>query len=447
MTPYAHQAASLKFCARRKLVADFSDPGTGKSLVQILDFAKRNKREKKAMQIFAPKSLLKAAWANDIQKFAPQLTISIAWAANRKEAMQAKADVYITNIDAATDLVTYPKAFWSKFDTIVVDESTAIKNPTAKRSKALAKISKHFKYRRILSGTPMPQSIVDLWHQIYLLDEGKRLGPSFRHFRAQTCVPEQNGPEANNLKWIDRPGIEIAVTALLSDILIRHRFEDCVDIPENHAYKIDVDLSARHRKFYRDFEAAQLIEFKGKTITAVNAAALNVKLLQLASGASYNDQGDYSLITTERYELTADLVEARAHSTVWYQWRHQLEELRKEFDRRKLVYAVWNPDHPEIADEFQAGRYQALLCHPQNAAHGLTLTRATSTILCSPTFNLEHYLQLARRIYRIGQKQKTETIVLVAPETRDEVAWLRMLGKKVRQDDFFTSIEELRKER
>ena len=443
LKPMAHQEKSLKFCKSRKRVADISDPGTGKTLVEILDFAQQHKRDKKAMLVLAPKSLLKAAWANDIHKFAPHLKVSIAWAKNRKEAMNAPADVYITNIDAVTDLLKYPEKFWKKFGRLVIDESTAYKNPTSKRSKAVAKIAKHFDFRRIMTGTPMPQGVCDLWHQIYILDEGKRLGASFYNFRSACCTPVQNGPDAKHIRWEDKPGIEDAVVALLSDIVVRHRFEDCVDIPANHQYAIEVELSAKHAKFYQDFEAMQLAAIEGKTITAVNAAALNTKLLQVASGAVYNDQGGYSLIDTDRYELVADLVESRAHSTVWYQWEHQKDETIKALKARKISYVVWNPDRPEIEQEFQAGCYQTILCHPQSAGHGLTFTKAVASILCSPTYNLEHFLQLYKRIYRIGQKEKTETIVLVAPETRDEHAWARMGDKRIRQDNFFSAVKEM----
>lgn len=440
MKPMSHQLESLKFCKTRKRVADISDAGTGKTLVQILDFAQQHKKDSKAMLVLAPKSLLKAAWANDIRKFAPHLKVSIAWAKNRKEAFATKADVYITNIDAVTDLLKYPKTAWKNFGRLVIDESTAYKNPTSKRSKAVAKLATHFEYRRIMTGTPMPQGVCDLWHQIYILDEGKRLGTSYYNFRSSCCTPVQNGPSVQHIKWEDKPGIEDAVVGLLSDIIIRHRFEDCVDIPPNHQYSIEVDLNPKHAKFYKDFENMQLAEIKGKTITAINAAALNTKLLQVASGAVYNDQGTYSLIDTDRYDLVADLVEARSHSTVWYQWKHQLDETIKALKARKISYVVWNPDHPEIEQEFQAGRYQAILCHPQSAGHGLTFTKAIASILCSPTYNLEHYLQLYKRIYRIGQKEKTETIVVVAPGTRDEHAWARMLDKRIRQDSFFEAV-------
>ena len=419
----------------------FATGNTGKTLVQIVDFAAQHKKDRKALLVLAPKSLLKAAWANDIRKFAPHLKVSIAWAHNRKEAFATPADVYITNIDAVTDLVKWPKTHWAGFGRIVVDESTAYKNPQSKRSKAVAKLAKHFEWRRLMSGTPMPQGICDLWHQVYILDEGKRLGTSFFNFRAQTCTPIQNGPSAQHIKWIDKDGIQDAVVALINDMVVRHQFEDCVDIPPNHQYARAIELSPKHARFYADFETSQLALIEGKTITAINAAALNTKLLQVASGAVYNDQGGYSLIDNARYELILDLVEERKHSIVFYQWEHQLEELTREAKKRKVSYCVWNPDKPNLEQQFQAGMYQTMFAHPASAGHGLTLTRATATILASPTYNLEHYLQLYKRIYRIGQKEKTETIVIVGEGTRDEHAWARMLDKKIRQDDFFTSIK------
>lgn len=441
MKPMRHQLESLEFCRMRRRVFDMSSPGTGKTLVQIIDFAAQHKKDRKALLVLAPKSLLKAAWANDIRKFAPHLKVSIAWAHNRKEAFATPADVYITNIDAVTDLVKWPKTHWAGFGRIVVDESTAYKNPQSKRSKAVAKLAKHFEWRRLMSGTPMPQGICDLWHQVYILDEGKRLGTSFFNFRAQTCTPIQNGPSAQHIKWIDKDGIQDAVVALINDMVVRHQFEDCVDIPPNHQYARAIELSPKHARFYADFETSQLALIEGKTITAINAAALNTKLLQVASGAVYNDQGGYSLIDNARYELILDLVEERKHSIVFYQWGHQLEELSKEAKKRRVSYCVWNPDKPDLEQQFQAGMYQTMFAHPASAGHGLTLTRATATILASPTYNLEHYLQLYKRIYRIGQKEKTETIVIVGEGTRDEHAWARMLDKKIRQDDFFTSIK------
>lgn len=424
-----HQIVSLKFMEKRKAVFDMSDPGTGKTGVEIWDFARQHKKDGKAMLVLCPKSLMKAAWANDIKKFAPHLKVSVAWAHNRKEAFAEKADVYILNFDGVKELLKYDKRFFSKFGRIVVDESTAFKHHTSQRSKALSKIIKHFEWRRLMSGTPTSNGICDLWHQVFLLDGGKRLGKSFFGFRAACCIPEQTGPSANHVKWVDRPNIELMVSELIKDITIRHKFEDCVDIPPNHKYSMPLTLNDKHMAVYKELEAESIAFLRKTTVTAVNGAVLVQKLLQVASGAVYDDDGSYSQIDTDRYELVLDLVEERAHSIVFYLWDHQLKELVNEAKKRKLSYVVWNPDHPEIEAEYQAGKYQVLFAHPQSAAHGLTFTRGTATIWPSPTYNLEHYLQGLKRIHRISQTQKTETIVIVAEGTADEKAYRSLMHK------------------
>ena len=388
------------------------------------------------------KSILTAAWANDFKKFEPTLKVSVAYAKNRKEAMSVEADAYITNHDAVKDLLKYPPKFWAKFDTLIIDESTAMKHHTSQRSKAVAKLIKYFKYRSCMSGTPTSNGICDIWHQVYLLDNGKRLGSSFFGFRSATCVPEQTGPSAQHVKWVDKPGIEDAVISLISDICIRHKFEDCVDIPENHKYSLTTTLSSKHWKIYEQLEEESLAIIGKTSVTAINGAVLAQKLLQAASGAVYDDSGGYSAIANDRYELVLDLVEERQHSIVFYQWDHQLDELVKEAKARKLTFEVWDSDKPWLEAEFQAGKYQVLFAHPQSAGHGLTLTKGTATIWASPTYNLEHFLQGFKRVHRIGQTERTETIVIVAEGTIDEKVWEALQGKKIRMDALFEALKE-----
>lgn len=193
---------------------------------------------------------------------------------------------------------------------------------------------------------------------------------------------------------------------------------------------------------YNELAETSLAVLRETTVTAINAAVLATKLLQAASGAVYNDEGRYSLISTERYEIALDLVEERQHVIVFYHWEHQLEELVKEAKKRKLVYAVWNPDHPQIADEFQEGKYQVLFAHPQSAGHGLTLTRGTATIWASPTYNLEFFLQGLKRVHRIGQISKTETIVLVAEGTVDEKVFQALMNKHISMSALLNELDE-----
>lgn len=441
-----HQKESVKRLQKSSEIFDASDPGTGKTAVEILDFARRRERNGGKALVLAPKSLLTAAWKNDFLKFCPEMYVSTAYAHNRQEALALDADVYVVNHDAVDVIAKMPKKWLAKIDTLIVDESGAFKHHTSGRSKMARKLAKEFEFRRCMNGTPMPNTVLELWHQMYLVDLGKRLGPTFSGFRSAACSPQQVGPRPEHIAWVDRPGIENTVTALLKDVMIRHKFEDCVDIPANHKYPVEYELTAKHMKVYQDMERRSLIEHAGKVVNAVNGGVLYGKLLQIASGAVYSSEDDYTLIDTGRYELIMDLVEARAHSVVFYMWKHQLEQLEAVAKKRKLRYVVWNPDKPEIEQDFQAGKYDVMLAHPQSAGHGLTLTKATATIWASPTHYLDFFLQGFRRIYRIGQKDKTETIVIVGKGTMDERVYYDILANKdARQRDFLTLLESMMK--
>ena len=448
--PFAHQLQSIKHNDKSPIVFDTSDPGTGKTFVRITSFAKRRAKGSGALLVLAPRSLLRSVWFNDFKKFAPHLKVSVADAANRAEAFAMDADVYVTNIDAAKWVAEQKPAFFKKFAELVIDESTAYKHHTSARSKAVAIISKHFDYRCCMTGTPNSNSITDIWHQAFILDGGTRLGNSFYRFRDNVCTPTQVGRNANALKWTDKEGAEEAVFSLLSDIVVRHKFEDCVDIPPNHQYVLDYELTPKQMRSYMELETTQLLTLRGGTngvtarlkgtpmpILAINAAAVATKLLQVASGAVYDGMGGYQVIDNSRYEMVLDLVEQRKHSLVIFLWKHQRDAMIAEAVKRGVKYAVLDGDtsdkaRNDIVTGFQAGVYQVIFGHPKTVAHGYTLTKGTATIWASPTYDLEHFKQGSKRMHRIGQTQKTETIVIVAKGTIDEKAYELMEGKNAR---------------
>jgi SNF2 family DNA or RNA helicase len=444
---FKHQNYSLTRCRESPLIFDASDPGTGKTRVQIDAFSERRRKRGKKALVLATKSLLDSAWKCDFHKYAPDMVVSVAYATNRKQALSAACDVVVTNHDAVKDLVKYPESFWKEFDTIIVDESTAFKHHTSQRSKALAKLSKYFKYRTCMSGTPTSNGILDIWHQVLVLDEGKRLGKSFYGFRASACEPKQVGPAANMVKWEDKEGVDLAVAEILKDITIRHQFDDCVDIPENHRYAVTFTLPKKLQSKYDDMQDFHFVQLKAAGITAVNGAVVYGKLLQIASGAVYDDSGSYSLLDRSRYDLILDLVEEREHSIVFFSWEHQRNELIKEAKKRGVSHAVFDGStndraRTQIVQDYQEGKYQVLFAHPQSAGHGLTLTRGTATIWASPTYNLEHFLQGLKRVHRIGQVQRTETIVVVAEGTIDEKVWDVLQSKDSKQGDFMKLLKE-----
>lgn len=161
----------------------------------------------------------------------------------------------------------------------------------------------------------------------------------------------------------------------------------------------------------------------------------------------YNDDNDYSLVDTDRYSLILDLVQERQHSVVFFHWTHQRDQLIEMAKARGIKYAlidgtVSGKKREEVVKHYQAGFYDVLFAHPQSAGHGLTLTKGTATIWTSPTHNLEHYLQGLKRIHRIGQKEKTETIMVIAPGTVEERVYESLCAKNVKLTTLLNYLKE-----
>ena len=448
--PMAHQAISLKHDEKHPLVFDVSDPGTGKTFVRLLGFSKRRAKGGGTALVLAPRSLLRNVWAADCRKFTPHLTTSVADAINRERAFKQRADIYITNIDAATWLARQPKGFFNGFSELIIDESEAYKHHTSARSKAIGKIKRYFKERKLMSGSPNTRSITDIWHQVHILDDGQRLGQSFYKFRDTVCQPVQTGRSAQMVKWMDKEGAEEAVFGLLADIVIRHEFDKCVDIPETHKYVMPYELTAKQLKAYLELEMTSMLYLKEAKLTAVNAAAVATKLLQVSSGAVYDGLGSYHVVDTGRYEMILDLIEARKHSLCFFHWKHQRDMLVAEAEKRGVRYCVFDGDasdtvREEIVKGYQAGVYQVMFAHPASAGHGLTLTTGDTTIWASPTYNLSHFVQGNRRIPRMGQKKKTEQLTIVAPGTMEEKVYEMLLDKDARMTtlmDLFATLNQ-----
>jgi len=466
-TPFNHQLKSLKHADTTDYVFDCSDPGTGKTLVAILDIERKLKRHKGAAAlVLAPKSLLRSVWYNDAKKFAPGLKVAVSTAGKHEAVFNEEADVYVTNIDAVKWLAKKAgsKAFFKKFKYLAIDESTAYKHHTSQRSRAAAKVAKHFQYRRLMTGTPNSNSITDVWHQMLLVDGGSRLGGSFFAFRNTVCEAVQVGPKVNHLKWQDKEGAEEAVFGTIMDVVVRHKFEDCVDIPPNHEYAVPYQMSSRQREAYDEMlngmviqvygslDAVAMAKLKGvkpvpiTEVSAVHAGSMQQKLLQIASGAVYDGKGSYHLIDTTRYEMALDMIEARKHSLTFFLWTHQRDYLIKEAERRGITFAtidgnVGEAERDVIVKNYQAGRYQTVFAHPKSAGHGLTFTRGTATLWVSPTPDAEIYTQGSKRQHRLGQTQKTETIMLVAEDSVEQRVYESLTNKRARMKTFLDLLE------
>ena len=454
---WEHQDDSYKFSIRRPRIFDASDPGTGKTRVHLEVWLSRYKRGEGKLLVLAPKSLLESAWGEDIQKFLPfGTTYIIAKATNREKMFDEDADIYITNTDAAKWLAKKHAKWFRRFGdrpTLLIDEITCFKHRTSARSKAVKKIAQFFEYRAGLTGTPNSNTILDLWHQMLIIDDGELLGQSFARFRNAACDYQRN-PFGG--KWLDKAGIEDAVAKRISKLCIRHEFDKCMDIPPNHQYTVKFDMPRSLRKHYDDMvqDAILLLEEQG-TVSAINEGALRTKLLQIASGAVYGDDDKgrrrdptYKLLDRARYALVGDLVEQRAYSVVFYNWKHQREELKREFQERGITHATLDGNTPdgerkEIIRAYQAGKYQVLAMHPKTGAHGLTLTRGRATIIVSPFDEADFLKQAKHRIWRGGQTERTETILVEARGCRvEQRVYANLLRKTQRMESLLDILKE-----
>jgi len=438
---YGHQKKTTDFIVANPQCMITSDPGTGKTRAVLDAHAILGGKT----LVLAPLSILEAAWGEDISKFQPHIKYGVAYAKNRAKIFEDDTyEMVITNFEAVNFLQKNPQ-YCKQFDTIVIDEFTAFKNREAKRSKNLNKIISYFTNRIAMSGTPNSNTILDIWHPVYLIDGGERLGARFYAFRHQACTPKFNG-FAN--EWIDKPGIEEAVANKLSDISIRYALSDCMDLPDNIVRTVNTKLTPNVQKQYKTLADESVLYTKSGTVNAVHAAARVKKLLQLVTGAVYDEDGVVQFVHQERYDIVMTLVAQRAHSLVAFNWKHERDALVEIAQKEGISYEVIDGSvkaekRSDIVARYQAGQIKVLFCHPQSAGHGLTLTKANTVIWCSPTYNAEHYQQFNQRIYRAGQTQKTETILIQARNTWEPEVYKKLNTKLGRMENLLHILKEV----
>jgi len=447
---WKHQEFTQEKFSRTREGYDMSDPGTGKTVTHIGLY--NNRPSAQRCLVLCPKTLMRSAWGDDIDQYFPHLTYSIADAKNRFGAFAVDTDLVIMNLDGVKDLGRLKKKdlamLLSEFDHLIIDEITGYKHPTSQRSKAAAKLSPFFDWRFGLSGTPTPISVTELWHPMMIIDRGKRLGRSFTRFRNAMQVPTQIGPKANHLRWDDREDAQEIAMHLLRDVTVRHKFEEVmVDVPENHVDMKKFEVPPKLRRLYEELRETSILRLKEEGVSAVHAAAVRTKLLQLLSGAVYATPEKYEVVDPTRYMLITDLVAEREHSLTFFLWKHQKELLRDYFTKAGITFAIIDGTTPDeqrhiIRREYQDGKYQTLLLHPDTGAHGLTLTRGTSAIVCSPIYRADWLKQIKHRVYRGGQTERTNLTLVCARDTIEEGIYDTLQGRASRMSEFLELMKE-----
>lgn len=346
----------------------------------------------------------------------------------RIAALAATADVYVVNRENVEWLVEYYKNDWP-FDMVVVDESSSFKDQSTKRWKALKRARPKIKRIVLLTGTPAPNNLIDLWAQIYLLDEGARLGRTIGGFRERYFNPDKRSAE-RVFTYKPKFGAEETVQRLIGDICISMKAEDYLKLPDCITVNTAVTLDSKAAKAYQTLEKTMLLEINDEEITADTAAVLTGKLLQLAGGAVYDANKTAQIVHNCKIDAFTELIESLngEHALVFYSFQHERGRLLEALKKSRLRVRVYKNSDDEAA--WNNGEVDILLAHPMSTAYGLNLQDGGHHIIWfGPTWSLEQYQQANKRLHRQGQKHPVIIHHLIAEGTVDEDV-IEALGRK-----------------
>ena len=453
--PYEHQLKALEMSWNREVFAYFMEMGTGKSKVLLDNIAMLYDAGKiDAVLIIAPKGVYKNWYDSEI----PIHMVNhiqrkmVLWQAVINQKQQQKLDtlfkletdlhILIMNVEAFSTkkgLDFASKFLLSHKALVAVDESTTIKNPGAKRTKNILRLSNMSKYRRILTGSPVTKSPLDLYTQCLFLDPYLLDHASYYSFRTRYAIMRTanfNGRSVNIV--VGYHNLE-ELAEKLKPFSYRILKDDCLDLPPKTFMKRVIQLTPEQKKVYQQMKSMALAELKGKMITTVNVITQLMRLQQITCGHFKADDGSFQEIKNNRVDELMDLIEEIEGKTViWAHWQKDVqiikETLIKKYGKCSVVdyYGLTPQDERQenIKNFQQCAEVRFFVGTPQTGGYGITLTGASTMIYYSNGYDLEKRQQSEARIDRIGQKKPMTYIDILAEDTIDEKI-VKSLRKKV----------------
>lgn len=436
---HEYQNRAVEFIKSKKRCMLLLDMGLGKSatsLTAATDLIDGCAVER--VLVIAPLRVANSVWAQECEKWAhlKHLRVSVCTGSERKRisALQRTADVYTINRENVPWLVKHYGKKWP-FDAVVVDESSSFKSNSSQRWKALKRILPDTEYMVLLTGTPSPNGLLDLWAQMYLVDFGQRLGRTMTGYKQRFFESDYMG-----YKWSIKSGSADQIHSLVADVCLSMSAADYLELPRRIDLVEVVDLPASVLSQYRTFEASLFATLPdGEEVEAINAATLANKLLQWCNGATYtDDKGNWSEVHNAKLEALADLVEQNDEPMlVAYNYKTDLARIKQRFPD-----AVVLDKEQQTIDDWNAGKVPMLLAHPASAGHGLNLQAGGS--LCvwfGLNWSLELYQQFNARLHRQGQTKPVRIVHIVAGGCIDERVMQTLSMKDATQRDLLSALK------
>ena len=406
-TPFAHQRTTADFLTLHPRCFVFNEAGTGKTSAAAwaADYLMNQGRVKRVL-IVCPVSIMETAWRSDLFKTVMHRTVAIAQGTRtqRQAVVKGNYEFVIINFDGVK--VVREELENGGFDLIIIDEANAIKSVTTDRWKALATLVKPSTRLWLMTGTPASQSPLDAYGLAKLVNPDA-VPRFFGAFRDRVMI------KLTQYKWAPRQEAQQIVHNILQPA-IRFTKEECLDLPEQLYVTRDVPLTAQQTKYYEALRKQMMTIAAGSEITAVNAASMLNKLLQVSQGAVYTDDKDVvEFDVANRVNELLEVIDSTEHKVlVFVPYRHTLDMLKEAMAKAghtaEVIHGgVASTQRADIIKRFQTeDDPRVLLMIPQATAHGITLTRADQVVWWGPVASTEIYLQANARAHRAGQTNK-----------------------------------------
>ena len=437
--PHDYQQVATDFILEHPISCLMLDMGLGKTIITLTALWQLalDSFDVSRILVIAPKRVAEDTWPKELSKWEHlsglDATLVMGTQAEREAALRQQTFLYIINRENVSWLVAnHP---WN-FDMVVIDELSSFKSNQAQRFKAMKKVRPLVSRIVGLTGTPAPNSLLDLWPEMYLMDMGHRLGRFIGGFRERFFTPDKRNREII-YSYKPREGAEEAIYGLISDICISMKAVDYLDMPELIMNRVEVSMDIRERKIYEDFQRDMVVHLQGEELDAVNAAALSGKLLQMANGAVYGENRKVLHIHDRKLDALEDLMEAANGKPllVAYWYEHDLQRIKARFKNARCI------DTTQDIDDWNAGKIPLALIHPASAGHGLNLQDGGCTIVWfGLTWSLELYQQLNARLWRQGQKHTVVIHHIVTKDTHDEDVLRALDNKDTRQSALIDAV-------
>ena len=409
--PHPYQQCAIRRITEDPCIGLFLDMGLGKTVITLTAISELiyNRWAVRKVLVIAPKKVAEATWAGEAAKWDHlehlRVVPVLGSAKKRLQALSTPGDIYVINRENTPWLADTLRNGWD-FDMVVLDESSSFKNPASKRFKALRMVRDRISRMVLLTGTPAPNGLEDLWAQVWLLDKGQRLGRTITSYREAFFKQDPAHPGQLYRTYTPLKGAAMRIHTAISDICLSMKAEDYLTLPDYIEDTIPVALDAKAERAYRKLEREMLLEVDEQTITAGTAAVLNGKLLQLCSGTVYDSEGHAADVHGCKIEAFLELVEQLhgEHALVFYWYQHERERLVQALEGSGLRVRVYHDAEDERA--WNAGEVDLLLAHPVSCGYGLNLQEGGHHAVWFglPNWALEVYQQANKRLHRQGQR-------------------------------------------